>query len=102
MTTFGDYIQRARIAKGFPLKDAALRMGIEPKHLQALEAGTCPPGRELTPRIMSALGVITMPYARFMVGLLPDEVTAMRHTITPEQVDRAWAAFRAALAAQPD
>jgi transcriptional regulator with XRE-family HTH domain len=101
MESFGGALATARKAAGLSQKEVADTVlkddgtSISPQYLNDLEHNRRnPPSEHLTRQLAGVLG-LSLDYLSFLAGQLPDDFRGA--AASPEQVDRAFVAFRRAL-----
>lgn len=101
MDTFGNVLSTARKKLGFSQKQIAELVrkedgaAISPQYLNDLEHDRRNPPSELLTRQLAQCLRLSPDYLTFLAGQLPEEIR--RTAASPEQVDRAFTAFRRAL-----
>ena len=98
MTSFGYYVAAARQEKGWRQSYLAVSLEISGSYVNDIEKGRrYPPGEYLLQRFASALE-LDPDYLCLLAGIIPHDVRAAIGATDPEAVQRAFRAFREALA----
>ncbi len=99
--TFGEYIAESRKKAGLSQKDLADHIlkedntSISPQYLNDIEHDRRNPPDEFFLTQLASLLNVSLDYLRFLSGILPGDMKSDNHK--PEDVDKAFKAFRKAL-----